>query len=182
PSPAEYAGVIRTILGPLECLLMFEPGRLIVGNAGLLITSVVYIKEGVTRTFAIVDAAMNDLVRPAMYGAYHEILPVKEPSPGTSRTPMDVVGPVCESGDTFAQQRPLPPLAAGDLLAIASAGAYGAVMASGYNARPLVPEVMVKGDRFAIVRRRPAFSEMMALESLADWQKEGTSAHSPETL
>ncbi|MBF0560813.1 MAG: diaminopimelate decarboxylase [Alphaproteobacteria bacterium] len=169
PSPIAYAEVIRSTLADLGCTLLLEPGRLIVGNAGVLVTKVIYVKEGATRTFVIVDAAMNDLVRPAMYDAYHEIIPVIEPAAGANRSLMDVVGPVCESGDTFAQQRPLPPITAGDLVAVGSAGAYGAAMASSYNARPLVPEVLVRGDAFAVVRRRPSYEEMLALEVLPDW-------------
>lgn len=169
PLPVDYAAVIRETLGGLDCRILLEPGRLIVGNAGILVTRVVYVKEGATRTFVIVDAAMNDLVRPAMYDAHHDIAPVSEPDVNTVRRPVDVVGPVCESSDTFAQQRPLPPVSSGDLLAIGTAGAYGAVMSSGYNARPLVPEVLVKGEAFAIVRRRPTYEEMLSQEILPDW-------------
>ncbi|MBF0130570.1 MAG: diaminopimelate decarboxylase [Alphaproteobacteria bacterium] len=169
PLPSEYAAVIRETLGGLGCRILLEPGRLIVGNAGILVTRVVYVKEGATRTFVIVDAAMNDLVRPAMYGALHDIAPVRESDVDARRHPVDVVGPVCESGDTFAQQISLPPVVGGDLLAIGTAGAYGAVMSSDYNARPLVPEILVKGDAFAIVRRRPTYEEMLAREILPDW-------------
>jgi diaminopimelate decarboxylase len=142
---------------------------LISGNAGILVSEVIFIKEGSTRTFAIVDAAMNDLVRPSMYDAYHAIIPVAEPAAGTDLLTYDVVGPVCETGDTFAKDRALPPLAAGDLIAFRTAGAYGAVMASQYNARPLIPEVLVDGDRYAVIRRRPSFDEMLALEEMPDW-------------
>ena len=169
PSPDVYAQAIKAELGDLGCRVVLEPGRVLVGNAGILVSRVVYMKEGSTRTFAIVDAAMNDLVRPAMYEAFHGIDPVTQPAVGAPRQPVDVVGPVCETGDTFAKQRPLPPLAAGDLVVFRTAGAYGAAMSSTYNFRPLVPEVLVDGDRFAVVRARPSFEEMAALESLPDW-------------
>ena len=169
PQPAAYAAVIRETLGDCACEILLEPGRLIVANAGILVTRVVYVKEGESRTFVIVDAAMNDLVRPTLYDAFHAILPVVAPPPHAATRVVDVVGPVCETGDTFATQRPLPPVRAGDLLALAGAGAYGAVMASSYNLRPLVPEVIVKGERFAVVRRRPSHAEMLALESLPPW-------------
>lgn len=169
PPPKEYGAIVRNTLGDLGCRIVVEPGRLIVGNAGLLVSRVIYVKEGHTRTFAIVDAAMNDLIRPAMYEAYHGIVPVTEPAAGVARVAYDVVGPVCETGDTFATRRSLPPLAAGDLVAFQTAGAYGAVMSSTYNGRPLVPEVLVDGDRWAVVRRRPTLDEMLALESVPDW-------------
>lgn len=169
PSPAAYAQTIKAELGDLGCSIVLEPGRVLVGNAGILVSSVVYVKEGSTRTFAIVDAAMNDLVRPVMYEAYHGIDTVAQPSPDAPRHPVDVVGPVCETGDTFAKQRPLPPLKSGDLLVFRTAGAYGAAMSSTYNTRPLVPEVLVNGDRFAVIRARPSYEEMRSLESLPDW-------------
>lgn len=168
PPPKAYGDIVRRTLGDLGCSIMLEPGRLIAGNAGLLVSEVIYVKEGHTRTFAIVDAAMNDLVRPSMYEAFHAIVPVAEPS--TDETiEYDVVGPVCETGDTFAKQRPLPPLKAGDRVAFRTAGAYGAVMASQYNARPLVPEVLVKDGDWAVIRRRPSMDEMLALEAMPDW-------------
>lgn len=169
PTPAAYAQTIKAELGDLGCRIVLEPGRVLVGNAGILVSSVVYVKEGSTRTFAIVDAAMNDLVRPVMYEAYHGIDTVAQPGPDAPRNPVDVVGPVCETGDTFAKQRPLPPLKSGDLLAFRTAGAYGAAMSSTYNTRPLVPEVLVNGDRFAVIRARPSYEEMRSLESLPDW-------------
>jgi diaminopimelate decarboxylase len=169
PPPPEYVDIIRKTVGGLGCSITVEPGRLISGNAGILVSEVIFIKEGSTRTFAIVDAAMNDLVRPSMYDAYHAIIPVVEPAAGTDLLTYDVVGPVCETGDTFAKDRALPPLAAGDLIAFRTAGAYGAVMASQYNARPLIPEVLVDGDRYAVIRRRPSFDEMLALEEMPDW-------------
>ncbi len=169
PLPAAYGEVVRRTVGTLGCKLAFEPGRLIVANAGILVARVVLIKEGTTRRFTVVDAAMNDLVRPAMYGALHEMLPVCEHRDGGDPLPTDVVGPVCETSDRFAQGADLPPLAADDLIAFMTAGAYGASMSSTYNARALVPEVLVDGDKFAVVRRRPSFDEMMALEQLPVW-------------
>jgi len=169
PLPVEYVGVVKDVLGDLGCEIEIEPGRLISGNAGLLVSEVIYVKEGEGRRFLIVDAAMNDLVRPSMYGAWHDIVPVVEPVPGTVSAPFDVVGPVCETGDTFARGRALTPLAPGDLIAFRSAGAYGAVMASEYNSRPLIPEVLVQGDHFAVIRARPSFEEMLARDSIPEW-------------
>lgn len=169
PLPVEYVGVIKETLGDLGCEIEIEPGRLISGNAGILVSSVIYLKEGEGRNFLIVDAAMNDLVRPSMYGAWHDIVPVVEAAPATPMAPIDVVGPVCETGDTFARARALPPLADGDLVAFRSAGAYGAVMASEYNSRPLVPEVLVSGDHFAVIRKRPSFEEMLARDTIPGW-------------
>lgn len=169
PLPTDYGAMIRRVLGDLGCEIEIEPGRLISGNAGLLVASVIWLKEGEGRDFLILDAAMNDLVRPSMYGAHHDIVPVTEPAPGTEPQPFDVVGPVCETGDTFAKGRALPPLGPGDLVAFRSAGAYGAVMASEYNSRPLVPEVLVEGDHFAVIRARPSFEEMLARDSIPEW-------------
>ncbi|MGE5476300.1 MAG: diaminopimelate decarboxylase [Bacteroidales bacterium] len=169
PHPDEYARAIKDNLGDLGCRIVLEPGRLLVGNAGILVSRVIYMKEGSTRTFAIVDAAMNDLMRPALYDAHHTIEPVVLAAPGTATVPVDVVGPVCETGDTFAKQLPLPPLKAGDLVVFRTAGAYGAAMSSTYNTRPLVPEVLVNGDRFAVVRARPTYEDMLALQSLPEW-------------
>ena len=169
PLPAEYGALVREVFGPMGCSLLLEPGRLLVGNAGTLISQVLFVKKGESRDFVICDAAMNDLVRPAMYDAHHDIRPVAEPAPGADHALYDVVGPVCETGDTFARQRPLPPLAEGDLIAFATAGAYGATMSSTYNSRPLVPEVLVKGDQFAVVRARPSYEQMFALESVPEW-------------
>ncbi len=169
PLPMEYGEVIRRTVGHLGCEIEIEPGRLIAGNAGLLVTSVIYRKEGEGRDFLIVDAAMNDLIRPAMYEAYHDIIPVIEPEIGVEPTPHDIVGPVCETGDTFAKERNMPAMVAGDLMAFRSAGAYGAVMASEYNSRPLIPEVLVKGDQFAVVRARPTYEEMINRDTIPDW-------------
>jgi diaminopimelate decarboxylase len=173
PSPAAYADVIRANLGDLGCSFIVEPGRALVGSAGVLVSRIVLVKEGATRTFIICDAGMNDLIRPALYDAYHKILPVAEPDSDSERTLVDIVGPVCETGDTFARQIPLPPLAAEDLIAFATAGAYGAAMSSDYNSRPLVPEVLVRGDRFALVRRRPTIDEMLARDSMPEWLPPG---------
>ena len=169
PLPTDYGNLIKRVLGHLGCEIEIEPGRLIAGNAGLLVSKVIYLKEGEGRDFLIVDAAMNDLIRPAMYDAHHDIVPVIEPAPGVEERPYDIVGPVCESGDTFARQRGMPALAAGDLVAFRSAGAYGAVMSSEYNSRPLIPEVMVKGDQFAVIRRRPTFDEMINRDTIPEW-------------
>ncbi|MGH6620168.1 MAG: diaminopimelate decarboxylase [Alphaproteobacteria bacterium] len=170
PAPADYAAMVRDTVGGLGCEIAIEPGRMLVGNAGILVSRVIYIKEGHDRRFVIVDAAMNDLIRPALYDSYHALLPGREPAPGTAMEPADIVGPVCETGDTFALGRPAPPLVTGDLLAFATAGAYGAVMSSTYNARPLVPEVLVKGGAYAVVRKRQSYEALLALDSLADWQ------------
>ncbi|MCE8418287.1 diaminopimelate decarboxylase [Rhodovulum sulfidophilum] len=169
PLPVEYGAMIKRVLGDLDVEIEIEPGRLIAGNAGLLVSRVIYVKEGEGRTFLILDAAMNDLVRPSMYGAHHDIVPLAEPAAGTGYVPHDVVGPVCETGDTFARARDLPPLAEGDLVAFRSAGAYGAVMASEYNTRPLVPEVLVGGDHFAVIRQRPSFDEIINRDTIPEW-------------
>jgi diaminopimelate decarboxylase len=169
PLPLDYGALIKRSVEGLDVEVEIEPGRLIAGNAGLLVSSVIYLKEGEGRNFLILDAAMNDLVRPSMYSAHHDIDPVIEPAPGTERAAFDIVGPVCESGDTFAKGRESTPLAAGDLVAFRSAGAYGAVMASEYNTRPLIPEVLVKGDQFAVIRPRPTFDEMINRDIVPEW-------------
>ncbi|MFV0490862.1 MAG: diaminopimelate decarboxylase [Pseudorhodobacter sp.] len=169
PLPLEYGALIKRTVGDLGCEIEIEPGRLISGNAGLLVSRVIYVKQGEGRDFVILDAAMNDLLRPAMYGAYHDIVPLAEQAPGTEPRPYDVVGPVCETGDTFAKARNLPPLSEGDLIAFRSAGAYGAVMASEYNTRPLIPEVLVKEDHFAVIRQRPTFDEILNRDSIPEW-------------
>ena len=169
PLPFDYGAVIRRTVGHLGCEIQIEPGRLIAGNAGVLLSRVIYLKRGEGRDFLIVDAAMNDLIRPAMYEAWHDVAPVAEAAPGADLAPIDVVGPVCETGDTFAVARPLPPIAAGDLIAFRSAGAYGAVMASEYNTRPLVPEVLVRKDHFDVVRARPTFDEMLGRDTIPGW-------------
>lgn len=170
PSPAAYAAVVKEAVGGLGCRVLLEPGRNLVGNAGVLVSRVIYVKEGDDRDFVIVDAAMNDLIRPALYDAHHGIRPVNEPVAGANLQSMDVVGPVCETGDTFTRGRDLPPLSAGDLIVFDSAGAYSAVMASTYNARPHIPEVMVRGNEFSIVRARQSIEDMLRDEAFADWQ------------
>jgi diaminopimelate decarboxylase len=169
PSPDDYAAMVRRIMAPLGVRLILEPGRLIAANAGALIARVLYVKEGEQRPFLILDAGMNDLLRPALYGAFHEILAVAQ-RPGATRE-YDVVGPVCETGDRFAKARALPPLEAGDLVAFMTAGAYGAALSSQYNSRPLAPEVLVDGARHAVIRRRPAYDEMVAAERNPVWSE-----------
>ncbi len=168
PLPAAYGAVVREVFAALEAELIVEPGRLITANAGVLVSQVIHVKKGDARSFVILDAGMNDLVRPAMYDAHHDIIPVLKAEKSENRV-YDVVGPVCESADLFARNLALPPVRADDLVAILSAGAYGAVQASSYNARPLVPEVLVKGDRFAITRPRLSVEEMIAREQFPDW-------------
>jgi diaminopimelate decarboxylase len=168
PSAADYARMLRDSVGGLGCTLIIEPGRSIVGEAGALLTRVLYVKENPGRRFVIVDAAMNDLLRPALYDAYHEIVAIKDAA-GTDLSPVDVVGPVCESSDTFARDRLLPRLENGDLIALLSAGAYGSAMASTYNSRPLIPEVLVDGSRFAVVRPRQSFEALLGQDRIPDW-------------
>ena len=169
PSPTDYGAMVKRVLGDLGCEIEIEPGRLIAGNAGLLVSSVIYVKEGEDRKFLILDSAMNDLVRPAMYDAYHDIVPVAEPAVASDKEPYDVVGPVCESGDTFAKGRELVSQSAGDMVAFRSAGAYGAVMSSEYNTRPMIPEVLVNKDQFAVIRARPSFDEMINRDTIPSW-------------
>lgn len=171
PSIAEFMAVVAKETAGLDCELTFEPGRRLVGEAGVLVSEVILVKPGSAKTFVIVDAAMNDLVRPTLYEAWHDILPVRQPRPDAATIRCDIVGPICESGDFLAQNRDLPPLAAGDLIMVRSAGAYGAVMASSYNTRPLAPEVMVDGTRFAVVRPRPTIEEMLSAERFPPWME-----------
>jgi diaminopimelate decarboxylase len=166
---ASYAHLVREIFGPLELGFAFEPGRVLTASAGLLVASVIYVKQDSIRRFVIVDAAMNDLIRPALYNAWHDIVPVRLPGPGALLAPADVVGPVCETGDTFAVDRDLPPVAEDDLLAFTTAGAYGAVMSTTYNSRLLVPEVLVSGQHFAVVRARPSYDALLALDTIPQW-------------
>jgi diaminopimelate decarboxylase len=166
-SPADYAAMIARVMKGLDISFGFEPGRMIAGNAGVLVAQVLHVHERPDRRFLVLDAAMNDLVRPAMYDAYHDIRPVR-PRAG-ALAPYDVVGPICETGDTFTRDRALPPLEGGDLVAFMTAGAYGASMASEYNSRLLVPEVLVKGDQYAVVRPRPTYDDMLARERSAPW-------------
>ncbi|MEK9726360.1 MAG: diaminopimelate decarboxylase [Rhodospirillaceae bacterium] len=172
PSPADNGAMFQDVVGGLDVAITFEPGRVIAGNAGILVTRVLFVKEGASKQFCVVDAAMNDLIRPTLYNAYHEIVPVIEEAPGADHVKMDVVGPICESGDYIAKDRPMPPVAAGELLAIRSAGAYAAVMGSMYNTRPLAPEILVNGDDYAVIRRRFTVDDMIDLELLPDWQND----------
>jgi diaminopimelate decarboxylase len=169
PLPMEYGDVIRKTVGHLGCEIEIEPGRLISGNAGVMVSSVIYLKHGEGRDFLIIDAAMNDLIRPSMYEAHHDIVPVVEPDAGSEKTTYDIVGPVCETGDTFAKAREMTALGPDDLVAFRSAGAYGAVMASEYNSRPLIPEVLVNGDQFAVIRARPTYEEMINRDTIPEW-------------
>jgi diaminopimelate decarboxylase len=169
PDPEAYSKIVKSHLSGLGCKVIFEPGRLIVANAGVLVTEVIYVKTTDEKTFLIVDAAMNDLVRPTLYEAWHEMRPVVLQAASAPRIRADVVGPVCESGDFLARDREMPALKAGDLIAVGSAGAYGAVQASTYNSRLLVPEVLVNGDRFAVVRKRPSYEDLIALDTVPDW-------------
>ena len=168
PDALVYAEIVKRATRNLECTLVLEPGRIIVGNAGILVTRVIHLKRGESRTFVIVDAGMNDLIRPTLYEAHHDIRPVRVQQSG-KRIPVDVVGPVCESGDFFALDRELTPAQAGDLLAIMTAGAYGAVQAGTYNTRPLIPEVLVRKGEWALVRPRLQVEELIALDRLAPW-------------
>jgi len=171
PSIAAFMQLVTKETDGLGCALTFEPGRRLVGEAGVLVAEVILVKPGVSKTFVIVDAAMNDLIRPTLYEAWHDIVPARRPRPDGATIRCDIVGPVCESGDYLAQNRDLPPLSAGDLVMVRSAGAYGAVMASSYNTRPLVPEVMVDGTRFAVVRPRPSIDEMLSSERIPPWME-----------
>jgi diaminopimelate decarboxylase len=168
PSPAEYGRMVKRLTANRHLDLVLEPGRVLVGNAGILVARVIHEKhEG--RRFIIIDAAMNDLIRPAMYDSWHDIVPVSEAGPGVEMSDADVVGPICETGDTLARDRPMPPLAPNDLIAVRSAGAYGAVMASTYNSRALVPEVLVRGDEFAVIRPRQSIADLLALDRPPPW-------------
>jgi diaminopimelate decarboxylase len=169
PSPQAYAEIVRRATRGLDCMLVFEPGRLIVGNAGILLTRVLYVKRGAAKTFVIVDAGMNDLIRPTLYEAHHEIVPVREPRPGATRIVADVVGPVCETGDYLALDRDMVVPRPGDVLAVMSAGAYGAVQAGTYNTRALVPEVLVRESEWALVRPRIDAADLIALDRLPPW-------------
>ena len=169
PNPEAYAEIVRRRTKMLGCAVVLEPGRLIVGNAGVLVTSVLYVKNGPGKTFVIVDAAMNDLIRPTLYDAHHEILPVMEAAPSARRLKVDVVGPICESGDYLAQNREIAEVAAGDLLAVMSAGAYGAVQSGTYNSRLLIAEVLVNGADYAIVRARPSYEDLIGLDKIPPW-------------
>lgn len=177
PAITDYAALANDILGQLGCRILVEPGRSLVGNIGILVSRVTYIKEGERDRFLIIDAGMNDLLRPSMYDAYHEIVPctLRDGEPATYQ----VVGPICETGDTFARNRELPPLESGDLVAIKNAGAYGAVMASSYNTRPLVPEVLVEGDKMTVIRPRPTYEELINLDTPDGPASDGPTNHPP---
>ena len=169
PEPMDYAEIVRAVFGNMNVALTFEPGRRLTGEAGILVTRVIYVKDSGGRRFAVVDAAMNDLIRPTLYEAWHDIDPVAQPGDNSVLVPVDVVGPVCETGDVFAVQRNMPPLAAGDLLAVRSTGAYGAVMSSTYNSRLLVPETMVNGATHAIIRPRPDYDTLIGQDVVPAW-------------
>lgn len=169
PLPDAYAAIVNRHMKPLDLKVFFEPGRLIAGNAGILVSQVIYVKEGEAKNFLVVDAAMNDLIRPTLYDAFHDIVPVAEPAADAPRMTVDVVGPVCETGDYLGHDRDLPRLASGDLVAVRTAGAYGAVQSSTYNTRLLVPEVLVDGGRFHVVRPRPSYDDLIGMDSLPDW-------------
>lgn len=181
PSPEAYGKMVEEVVGDLGCAISFEPGRLIAGNAGLLVSQVIFVKEGIDRKFCIIDAAMNDLIRPTLYNAYHEIIPVKQASDHAPLLKMDFVGPICESGDYLAKGRECAAIDNGDLIAVRTAGAYAAVMASVYNSRPLVPEVLVNGDTYSVIRKRWTIEDMMELESFAEWQPDLPDNAKPNT-
>ncbi|WP_298915166.1 diaminopimelate decarboxylase [uncultured Algimonas sp.] len=169
PPPSDYGQLVRRLTADLGVQMVFEPGRMIAGNSGVLLTEVLYVKGGGDREFLIVDAAMNDLLRPALYDAWHAVEPVRLPEPDQASATYDIVGPICESGDTFAKDRMMPAVRAGDLVVFHSAGAYGAAQSSQYNTRPLVPEVMVRGGQYRLIRKRPSVEEMLERERLVDW-------------
>lgn len=169
PPPSEYGAMVTRLTAGMDVEMIFEPGRMIAGNSGVLLSKVLYVKRGEDRNFLIIDAAMNDLIRPALYDAYHDIEPVRAPGANMISTSYDVVGPICESGDTFTKARELPTMESGDLLVFHSAGAYGAAQSSQYNTRPLVPEVLVKGDKFTVIRPRPTLEQILAAEVMPDW-------------
>src|ERR1700694_293441 len=169
PLPSAYAAMVKRVTHNLGCTLMFEPGRMIVGNAGILVARVIYVKPGDAKNFVIIDAAMNDLIRPTLYEAHHDLLPVRQAAPGAATIVADVVGPVCETGDYLALGRTMPEPKAGDLVAIMTAGAYGAVQSGTYNTRALVPEGLVKDDQYAVVRPRVDVDALIAMDKSAPW-------------
>ena len=169
PEPAAYAEIVKKHVSQLNCKVSFEPGRMIAGNAGILVGEIIYVKETAEKTFYIANTAMNDLIRPTLYDAWHEIRPIVEPAVGAEKITADLVGPVCESGDYMAKDRTMQVMSAGDLFALGSAGAYGAVQASTYNTRALVPEVLVNGDQYHVVRPRISVDELIAMDSIPDW-------------
>lgn len=167
PHPSDYADMIKRVTAPLDVQLIFEPGRMIAGNAGILVTRVIYVKDSLSKRFLVVDAGMNDLMRPALYDAWHDIWPVEKTA--REMTSYDVVGPVCESSDRFAKERPLPEMRAGELVALMSTGAYGAAQTSQYNSRALIPEILVRDAQYSVIRKRPSFEEMIEAEAIPDW-------------
>ena len=169
PSPQAYGQMVAEVIGDLDINVTFEPGRMIAGNAGVLVTKIIFVKEGINRQFCIIDGAMNDLIRPTLYEAYHAIIPVVEPSGDSKDVEMDIVGPICESGDYFAKGRALPPVEDGDLLAVRTVGAYAAVMGSMYNSRALAPEILVNGAQYSVVRKRVDVEDMLKFENFPDW-------------
>ncbi len=169
PQPSEYGVLVKRLTRDLGVQMIFEPGRMIAGNSGVLLSEVLYVKEGEDRTFLVIDAAMNDLLRPALYDAFHDIEPVSAPGSDYQAMTYDIVGPICESGDSFAKGRDITAVQAGDLVVIHSAGAYGAAQSSQYNTRPLVPEVMVRGEHYQVVRERPSVADILKTERLPDW-------------
>jgi len=169
PPPSEYGALVKRLTAKMDVEMIFEPGRMIAGNSGVLLSEVLYVKRGEDRDFLIIDAAMNDLLRPALYDAYHDIEPVKAPGPNAKEATYDVVGPICESGDTFTKGRDMPALQSGDLIVLHSAGAYGASQSSQYNTRPLAPEVLVKGNKFEVIRERPKIEDILKSERLPSW-------------
>ena len=169
PTLNDYAEIVQTVFGDMKLALTFEPGRRLTGEAGILVSEVIYVKESGGRRFAIVDAAMNDLIRPTLYDAWHDIDFVVEKTAETPLSRIDIVGPVCETGDVFAVQRAMPEIDAGDLLLFRSAGAYGAVMSSTYNSRPLIPEILVKGDQYAVIRPRLDYDQLIKMDFVPDW-------------
>ena len=171
PPPAEYGALVKELTASMNVDMIFEPGRMIAGNSGVLLSEVLYVKKGEDRDFLIIDAAMNDLLRPALYDAYHEIEGVKQAPQNAKMISYDVVGPICETGDTFMKGRPMPECAQGDLVVLHSAGAYGAAQSSQYNTRPLVPEVLVSGDQYALIRQRPTIEDILKTEHIPDWLK-----------
>ncbi len=181
PHPDDYGRMVAETVGDLDVELTVEPGRLLVANAGILVTRVVRTKPTDTRKFVIVDAAMNDLIRPTLYDAVHRVTPIRQPPEGSNLEPAEIVGPVCETGDVLAAGAALPPCGDGDLLAVESAGAYGAVMASTYNTRPLVPEILVNGDQYCVIRPRMDVETLISLDRIPDWLKDFESTTSPAT-
>ncbi len=169
PDPLAYAAIVRDKVASLDCALILEPGRIISGNAGILVTRVEYIKQGADRTFVIVDTGMNDLIRPTLYEAHHDLFPVRKADPGTPMINADIVGPVCETGDFLARSRAVPQMSGGDLLAVMGAGAYGAVMAGTYNSRPLIAELLVDGEQYHAVRPRQTIRDLIELDSVPEW-------------